>query len=366
MRRYCLVAMVGVLVAGLLGCDELMEPKARVTGGMNSGSIDQMQAVAYNGPRARIAVINFDQKAAKGYGQLGEGMADMLATELVNTNRYIVLERRELGAVLAEQDLAATGRVQQGTGAPIGQVEGAELLVTGAITEFEPNYQGGSLGIGGAHLGRHSSAGGLGLGLKQSYVALDMRVIDARTSRIVAATTVTGKASDIAGMIGGALGSRHSVMGAGLGAFRNTPMEKAVRTCLAQAVAFVVSRTPANYYHFDQTGNNMAAPAVAQPGQPVTVPAQPVQPVPVQPIPAQPTPAQPAPAAGAIPAQVFVAFGTVKVYEKPDANSPTLSSVDRGVALPVQAQEGDWYFVTLPGGKGGWILKAFTSTTAPK
>jgi len=187
-----------VLAIALAGCESLLEPQATVTGGLNSPTIAQAQAVPYNGPRARIAVVSFDQKAAKGYGRVGDGLADMLATELVNTNRFIVLERQELGAVMAEQDLARSGRVSAATGAPTGQIEGAELLVTGAVTAFEPNYQGGS--VGGILLSRRHP-GGLGAGLKQAYVAIDMRIIDARTSRIV---------GSVAGPRGWASASAHS------------------------------------------------------------------------------------------------------------------------------------------------------------
>jgi len=352
-RRLSLMLAVGFAV-GLAGCDELLQPQATVTGGMNSGTIDQAQAVAYNGPRARIAVATFDDKSAKGYRKIGNGMADMLATELVNTNRYIVLERQELGAVTAEQDLARSGRVMPGTEAPTGQIEGAELLVMGAVTEFEPDYQGGGLG---AILLNPRHPAGAGAAIKQAHVAIDLRVVDARTSRIVAATSVTGRATDIAAGLGGVIGGGRSRLGIGLSGFRNTPMEKAVRVCLANAVQFVVSRTPANYYHYGATGQPMGA-AVAPPPPP-----QPAVEQPTPPQPAQPAAVQPAPPAGGLPPQVYVAFGTVRVYEKPDASSKTIANATRGTALKVQAQEGDWYFVALPDGQGAWILKAFVSTT---
>lgn len=384
-----------VLVAALLaaGCAELLEPTPQVTGGQNTGTIEQYQAEAYNGPKARIAVLDFEQKAGQSYGALGNGMSDMLATELLNTNRFIVLERQKLGGVLAEQDLARAGRIQQGTGAATGQVEGAELLVTGAVTAFEPDYQGGGVGIGGGNIGggwHHSRGGigGIGLSVKQAYVAIDLRVIDTRTSRLVAATTVSGKTSNIGLGIGGVGFGHHSIMGGGLGVFRNTPMEEAVRQCLAQAIAFVVSRTPVNYYHFSDAGQPVTPgtpgtpgtpPVIGAPGvvigpaqgqptpppQPVVVQPTPVQPTPVQPTPVEPTPAQP-PQAAQLPPQVFVAFATINVYEKPDANSANLGTAAKGTALKVTGQEGSWYLVALPDGKTGWVLKAFTSPTAPQ
>jgi len=366
MRRALSLSLLAGLAALLAGCPELLEPQATVTSGQNAPTIDQAQAIPYNGPRARIAVITFDNKTGKGYGRIGQGMADMLATEFVNTNRYIVLERQELGAVTAEQDLARSGRIQPGTGAPTGQIEGAELLVMGALTAFEPDYQGGGIGIGGGRIHhRRGSFGGLGLGLKQSYVAIDLRVVDARTSRIVAATTVEGRASDIGGMIGAGGFGRHSVLGVGLGAFRNTPMEKAVRVCLAQAVQFVISKTPANYYHFNAAGQPVGAQPVAPPPPPVqpVAPPPPVQPQPVQPQPVQPQPVQPAPPAGGqLPAQVYVKAGAVKVYQQAQFTAAAIATVTRGTALRVQAQQGDWYGVQLPDGKLGWIMKNFVQT----
>jgi len=362
MRKGVVGSAVLLWVIVLAGCDSFqnfMNPPPMVQRGAESGGIAEAQAVPYNGPRARIAVLDFEQKAAQGYAQIGQGMADMLATELVNTNRYIVLERQKLAGVLAEQDLARTGRIQAGTGAPTGQVEGAELLVTGAITEFEPNYQGGGLGLGGIRLGHHrSGGGGIGLGLKQAYVALDLRVIDTRTSRIVAATSINKKTTDISASIGGFGGGHHSLLGIGFGAFKNTPMEKAVRECLGAAVQFVVDRTPANYYHYNEAGQAIgAAPAPTPPA--VTPTPTPVEP---QSTPATPTPAQPA----AQPAQVFVSVQSANVCEKADPNSTVVGVAMKGVALRVQGQDNTWYYVTLPDGKMGWVLKALTSTTAPQ
>ncbi|MCD6352715.1 MAG: hypothetical protein J7M06_00685 [Proteobacteria bacterium] len=223
---------------------DITTPKAKVTSGGGPG-IGEAQMEAYDGPKARVAVSRFTDKTGKGWwtGQIGDGMADMLTTSLFNTNRYIVLERQTLQDVLSEQDLGASGRIKQETAAAIGEIEGAELLITGAVTEFQPGSSGigGSLGgIGGGVLG-----GVLG-GLKKSHVAIDMRVIDTRTSRIVAATSVEATATDF--NLGGVLVG--SNVGGGLGGYSKTPIEKAVRVALGEAVKFIVSKTPSKYYHY--------------------------------------------------------------------------------------------------------------------
>jgi curli biogenesis system outer membrane secretion channel CsgG len=220
----------------------MTEPTARVTSG-GGPSVAQAQAVPYDGPKARIAVSSFTDKSAKGYSDIGTGLADMLTTELFNTNRYIVLERQAIGDVLNEQDLAAAGRIKKGTEAPIGEIEGAEILVTGAVTEFEPN----AAGVGGGVIFGNLPLG-LGAGGKRAHLAIDLRLVDAKSSRILAATTVEGQATDIGGLAGFQIGGGLSELGIGLGGFKKTPMEKAVRVALREAVNFVASQTPAQFY----------------------------------------------------------------------------------------------------------------------
>jgi len=130
-------------------------PTATVTS-YGGQSIEEAQAESYDGPKARLAVGQFTDKTAKGgwsggswmsmfganFRQIGDGMRDMLTTALFNTSRFIVLEREQLNEVLDEQDLGASGRVKKGTEAKIGEIYGAELMITAAVTEFEGSKQG--------------------------------------------------------------------------------------------------------------------------------------------------------------------------------------------------------------------------------
>ncbi|NQT53356.1 SH3 domain-containing protein [bacterium] len=360
------LALVGLAI-GLSGCASLLEPQASVTGGAGGPSIGQAQAEHYNGPKARIAVLAFDNKTGKGH-RIGDGMTDMLATALFNSNRFIVVERRELGGVLAEQDLASSGRVNPATGAATGQVYGAELLVAGAITEFEPNYQGGAVGIVMPRLPL-----GIGATGSQAHIAIDLRVIDARTSQIVCATSITGRSTDFAGALGTAIGGGRTRTGIGLGAYRNTPVEKAVRVCINKAVEFVVSRTPAQYYHVGAGPAPM--PQAPMPAAPVGAPSLPpvggavpgaapsLPMVPAAPPAAPVAPPAAAPAAGNLPQQVFVSLASARIFQKPDASSAAVVTVTQGSALTVVGEQGSWYAVATANGKNGWILKSFTSAT---
>lgn len=226
-----ILAFIAVLVA-VISC----APTATVVSGTSQPTISQAQAIPPQAQK-RISVMRFTDKTNKGYRGIGDGMSEMLATALVESGRFIVLERQAIGDVLSEQDLGASGRVKKETAAPIGEVEGAELLVYGAVTEFEPE----ETGIGGGTFipGIHT---GVGVGVKRAHVAIDVRVVDAKTSRIVATTKVVGKSTDIGGGLGTVIGGGKTRMPIALGGWHKTPMEQAIRVCIEQAVNFIGSK----------------------------------------------------------------------------------------------------------------------------
>jgi curli biogenesis system outer membrane secretion channel CsgG len=247
-KIFSLISMTAVLI-WLVSC----APTAKVTS-TGGPSIDEAQAERYDGPKARLAVGEFTDKTAKGgwsggwlgmwgysFRQIGDGMRDMLTTSLFNSNRFIVLEREQLNAVLDEQDLAAAGRIKKGTEAKTGEVYGAELLITASVTEFEGTKQGvaGGTRVLGVNVGG---------GAKKGHVAIDIRIIDTSTSQIVAATSVEGDAKSFG--LGGA--TRIGPVPVALGGLSKTPIEQALRVVIQEAVKYIVSQTPAEYYRYNK------------------------------------------------------------------------------------------------------------------
>jgi curli biogenesis system outer membrane secretion channel CsgG len=311
--------------------------KATVTSDQGGPTMSEAQSDQYNGPKARIAVAQFKDKTGKGWwtGQIGDGMADQLTTALFNTNRYIVLERAILSDVLSEQDLGASGRVRSETAAPIGQIEGAELLVVGAVTEFEGAASGAQGGVGGYGGG---ILGGIMGGFKKAHMAIDMRIIDTRTSRVLAATTVEGEASDVnlGGLLGG-FGSAGALAG-GLSGWKNTPTEKALRECIKEAVNFVVTKTPQKYYHFGEGKAKQSAPA-----------------------PAPPPPALSSSVAEGAPAYVTVNPATLNVRSGPGTNYPVVFGTKGGDRLQVLESSDKWIRIRTQDGKEGWTAGWLTT-----
>jgi curli biogenesis system outer membrane secretion channel CsgG len=234
-----------ILLFCLEGCASLTQPTAQVDN--NAGA---QPLPPYSGPKARIAVANFDVKAAKASGQIGSGLREMLVTALVNSNRFSVVERQELSAVMQEQELATSGAAQAGSGPQRGKIKTADLIITAAVTEFEPQASGGAAGIGGGGgVGSGVLGGLLGAAMNKSHMAMDIRIVDASTSEILASTRVQGQATDVAGgFMMGFMGSW--ALGGGLSAYANTPMEKAIRICIIEAVRYISQTIPANYYKY--------------------------------------------------------------------------------------------------------------------
>jgi curli biogenesis system outer membrane secretion channel CsgG len=281
-----LTFFLAVLLAGCSAMGEMIqnagEPTAK-TESASDKSIAEYQLEAYDGPKARVAVYRFEDQTAKGGGtvyggypgfqwytpQIGNGMADMLTDRLLQSNRFIVLDRQALKDVLQEQDLAATGRVSRETAAPIGAIEGADLLIKGSITEFEPGSAGGGAGLGAGYFGLPGLIVGGVLGsVRQSHVAMIIQVVDAKTSRLLFSTTVEGKANDfnLGGLLGGFGGGFGG--GAGLGAWQKTPVEKAIRIAILETVKELSKKTPQTYFRHGAEGG--ATPPVASTTSPST------------------------------------------------------------------------------------------------
>jgi len=127
-----------------------------------------------------IAVIPFKDKTTNSpiKGDVGSMAVDQLITLLVNTERFTVVDRERLDAILAEQGLAGKGIVDDATAAQIHKVLGAELIFTGAVTNWE---------VKESKSGTYVLIGG---GANKSIdidLAVDGRIIDATTSQIYCA-----------------------------------------------------------------------------------------------------------------------------------------------------------------------------------
>ena len=166
--------------------------------------------------KKRVIVDEFDYSAVKTSVQavfntqqdIGKGIRAMLVTRLAQANKVVIVERAKLATLTKEQDFNASNRVKQGTGARVGQISGADALLSGDIVVFgrddkKKSVKGGGL-IGGV-IGAIASS----KNEDKAVVAIDYRLIDAETSEIIATGEANGESvrkGNALGAIGGALG----------------------------------------------------------------------------------------------------------------------------------------------------------------
>ena len=195
-------------------------------------------------------LADFEIKTAKATSETGSSLREMLVTALINSNRVSILGPEALKAANQEQKTDTSGVAQASGGPEKEKGKTADLIISAAVTEFEPQASGGSSGIGGGGGIRSGVLGAmLGGSLNKAHMSLDIRIIDALTSKVLAATLLHGQAIDISGAIMNRFSGKLS-LGTGLSGYANTPMEKAIRSCIIEAVRYIAENIPANYYNY--------------------------------------------------------------------------------------------------------------------
>lgn len=163
-------------------------------------------ARAAEGDKLRVAVVDFDTEAIQSgwhygwsYANLGRAAADNLASALVKTGSYRVIERQQLDKVLAEQDLGDSKRVDPSTAARMGKVLGVQLIIVGSVTEFTVSDIGGSAPM----LGKFKGWSGIGGKMITGKAALTARLVDTTTAEVLGAFDGKGSSRFGAGEFGG-------------------------------------------------------------------------------------------------------------------------------------------------------------------
>src|SRR5579872_3982120 len=179
----------------------------------SSGPVSQAQK-----PRAIIDEFDYSTvmtsvQAVFGTNQnIGKGIRAMLTTRVAKDNKLVVVERAKIKSLEAEQDRNASNRVKQGSGARVGRISGADLLLAGDIVIFGRDDKKKTVKGGGMIGGVLGAAANMNKEDK-AIVAIDYRLIDAETSEVIATGEARGESVRKSKNIGGFLG----VVGHGVG-----------------------------------------------------------------------------------------------------------------------------------------------------
>lgn len=182
-----------------------------------------LAAVATGQPKKRIAVSRFND--GNGYHGCGAGVADMLATALVKTKKFSVIERKEIEKVMEEQKLGLSGMVTPETAPAVGKLLGVDLLVIGSVSE---------LGTSKRDIGGGISIFGAGVSQKQARAVVDIRLVNTTTGEIIAAETEEGTESTL-----GFKGSYESLHFDNASEWNDTDIGKAAREAIDKTVELI-------------------------------------------------------------------------------------------------------------------------------
>ena len=159
----------------------------------------------------------------------------MLTTALIDSGRFIVLERKALADIQAEQQLAASGAVDPASAAVAGKLLGAQALIRGAVTEF--SYKRSSTG------GSASFLKGIGLATTkaEASVGLDIRLYDVATGVVLDSVKAEGRAKSSATAVD-VDKPDWKVSGS---SFKQSPLGAATRQAINKAVVLICMRMDA-------------------------------------------------------------------------------------------------------------------------
>lgn len=217
-----------------------------------SASVDAQESITYQGNKARITVGKIKSKASKCPWDLAEAIGEMISTSLANNEKFIVLaSQEEVDELIDEISLGQSGYVEEGRGPQKGLMEGADLLITGSVTAFEPDAGGSGGRLGGF---KKKAFGKIGLDRKSAEIRIDIKLIDIRTRRVIKAKSIKAKSSKWKTSMSGGGWVEGVALAGGLGVYSNQPMEDAIRTALAKTLEMVSKEVPDEYYRYKGQG----------------------------------------------------------------------------------------------------------------
>jgi len=130
---------------------------------------------AYSAVKQTIAVLDFESIGSEEH--LGKAVSEIIRTELIDTNKYRVVERAQINKTLSEQKFQKSGLIDDKSAVELGKLLGADLIVIGSVVKIGTSYTINSRMIdtktGEAKMGKNATGNDLNLLTALSRSLLD-------------------------------------------------------------------------------------------------------------------------------------------------------------------------------------------------
>ena len=169
---------------------------------------------------------------------MGEGLGEMLTTELGKLNKFQMLEINDLGDLKNEINMGTDGWVDQSQKVDKGGFAAADFMFTAKVTRF--GNKESHLGLGGFAPG---GFGNLGLHQTVADVRIDWRLVDVATRKIVKTGSASAQQKGGGFDVGSSANGNGGNISFGNHEFMESALGKATEATLQQIIADVQSTT---------------------------------------------------------------------------------------------------------------------------
>jgi curli biogenesis system outer membrane secretion channel CsgG len=205
-------------------------------------------------PTIFVAPLDGDKtQVADWQPALGDGLAEMLTTELAKLDKFQILESTALEHLKNEIKLGEEGYVAKDEKVEKGGFAGADFMFRGKVTRFGAKAQG--VNLGGFVPG---SLGNLGVKRNKSDVRIDWRIVDAANRKVVKAGQAVADETGLGFDVGVAVNGQGGNIGLDNKEFMNSSLGKATVKAIDKIIADVKGVT------LPVSGRQMAGAKVAQ------------------------------------------------------------------------------------------------------
>ncbi len=192
-----------------------------------------------NLPTCFVAPFSGDTTAIQ-YWQpaMGEGLGEMLTTELGKANKFQMLEINDLGDLKNEINMGADGWVDQSEKVDKGGFAAADFMFTAKVTRFGNTES--HIGLGGFVPG---ALGNLGVHQTVADVRIDWRLVDVASRKIIKTGSASAEEKGGGFDVGSNVGGNGGNIGMGNHEFMSSALGKATEKTLQQIISDVQATT---------------------------------------------------------------------------------------------------------------------------